>query len=94
MRKILISIIFLSSPASGHSWYDLACCSERHCKPFHGTIYRNKTDYILEDEGTTFIFPERDVRQSEDDDYRICKLPDETGVQIIRCLYVPRPKGY
>ena len=99
MKRLAIILGLASTPAFGHSFYELECCSERDCWPAGKDADAKEPEprvtprgYVLHD-GTVVAF--RDARPSPDGRYHVCRRLGELTGDLIRvgpraCLYVPQ----
>jgi hypothetical protein len=96
MIKVIIALIFLTTSAVAHEWYDYDCCDTRDCYPLDDTAELKelpggkwqvkwkspKTGLIIEG-----VVPARAVRNSQDHELHGCEIPHTTTP---RCIYIHR----
>ena len=70
--SVVLMLVFLSSPALAHSFYDYDCCSDRDCHPV------NSDDLVEVEDGCWKYLPTgakfcgKQVRPSQDKHWHVC----------------------
>lgn len=62
-------LALLSSAALPHSWYPVACCSDKDCAPEKGWRLLG-TNYIMADGE---VIPWSETKEGKDEDFHVCR---------------------
>ena len=73
--------------------YPLQCCSNRDCRPVHGTgVAEGPEGYVLEETGETIGYQDPRLRDSPDGEFHLCVVGKQASARTI-CLFVP-PRSF
>lgn len=101
MRRWILALLFLTSPALAHEWYDYDCCDNRDCYQLRDgsvkvTPMGYQLDYVSRDGfhvRRLINYGAAVVRTSQDQHYHACEAfvykGDKIVDKFVRCLYVP-----
>ena len=86
----LLIVVFLSSPAYAHSWYDPDCCSDNDCEPVSSVSFVASSPgsvpvmVVTTSFGTKPVTSKTKLRESKDSRMHACIYQGE-----LICLYMP-----
>lgn len=87
---LIAAVHYATLPASAHSWYDGACCSDRDCRPIPASEVRELAwDRVL-DLISGQELRGAQVRQSKDGEWHICNRGGDRKARPL-CVYRPVP---
>lgn len=95
-------IVFLHTPAAGHSWYDKFCCSGEDCFPVVAKPWKDGDADVfrLKNGMEVKVYPSDwrwlnkagRVRPSRDDSFHVCVRESRFAHIVqhdVRCIYMP-----
>lgn len=84
-----LTLLFLTSSASAHSFYELECCHDKDCAPVEdGGVKETPSGYVLPD-GSTIPYGDKRIRFSPDSRFHWCHGQPVMGQVSTICLYIP-----